>query len=143
MIISYVPETEVYSRAFQLLRECKNTLHLTMIMDKELDTPSTKYMQLLKKKIAMNIEVKRVGFGTKKQYGRAMRQLGYTTLPNNFRFKYTTDRKTVQRMFLVDSTKLLFAVYLQDQRFVFYTRHKVLVQGFLTFFNMLFAQSDY
>lgn len=153
MIIQYIPEEKVLEFAFQLIKKSKKSLYLTMIMREELMTTSKEYLDLLKRKILQGVFIRRVGFGNKKEFEKANKQLGFTNPSSNFKFRYYPDLQFAQRMLIVDKKEMLFAVYsnkfqrekfervyTKNNRFVFYIRRPIIIKGFTNFFNEIFRK---
>lgn len=140
MIIQYIPEEKVLKFAVNLIKKSKKTLHLTMIMRKELATTSKDYVDLLKRKTSQGVHISRIGFGTKKDYQKAKAQIG-KKLPKNFTFTYYPNLKLTQRMLIADEKEMIFAVYEKKKRLVFYTKEPEIIKGFLNFYEKVLTVS--
>ncbi len=141
-IIKFIPKEKVAELGFALVKKARKNLRLTMIMSDELSTTASAYLKLLKRKIDQEIDIKRVGFGTKTEYLKAYKQLGI--VGKNFVFKHNPDMKQAQRLLISDEKEMLFAVYLnKTERLVFYTRSKPIINGFINYFNEIFNRSEF
>lgn len=137
-LIQNIPEKKVLSTALQLVKRAKKSLFLTMIMKEEIQILSDPYMKLLRQKAQDGIGIKRIGFGTRKDYIIAMQQLKQYSLDQYIQFKHIFSLSKAQRMLIVDEKEMIFAVYTnKTDKLVFYTRYKTLVGVFVNYFTNL------
>jgi hypothetical protein len=143
-IIKFIPEEKVFKKALSLVKKAKKNLYLGMIMKEEVKNTSIEYLNLLKRKIKEGIKIKRIGFGNKKEYQKALEQLGLKALPKNFIFKQCSDHNKFQRLLIVDEKEMLFAAYLNSKnKIVFYTKCKPIIEGFIKYFQKVFDSSKF
>lgn len=141
-LIKLVLENNVLALGMKLVKRAKKSLDLTMMLDDELTTTSKEYTNLLKKKINQGLEIRRIGFGDEKGYQKALKQLGFETLPDNFFFVLCSDTSLYQRLLISDKKKMLFAVYTdKNKKMVFYTKCKQIIDGFINYFNLIFCKT--
>lgn len=137
IMIKLIPKNQVLKLAIKILKRTNYNLHLTMFMKEEIKKPSEKYNGILRKKILDGVAVKRIGFGNKIQYHKAIKQLNLPTTFNNFSFNYSTCKKR-HRFLIADNKEMLFAVYLTTSyKLVFYTRSTSVITSFLSYFKAI------
>lgn len=142
-IIKFIPQSEVVDYGFKLVKKAKKSLYLTMIMKDELVSTPPEYLTLLKQKITQGLQIKRIGFGNKKDYHRSIEQIGYKHVPDNFIFRYCNNINLAQRLLISDEKEMLFAVYKnKHQKAVFYTRSKPIIKGFLNYFKIISCKKN-
>lgn len=139
-IIREINKNHVLRIAMKLVRESKKTVHGTMILKEETRNLSKEYFTLMNKKVSSGLRVKRIGFGTHKDFAIARQQLGYSSVIVRGGFKLCSNTNLAQRMLIADKKKMIFAVYQsKDIKRVFYTENKFIVRGFLSYFDNLFS----
>jgi sugar-specific transcriptional regulator TrmB len=138
-IIKFIPENNVLKTAIRIVKKAKKTLFLTMLLEEEIKRLSPEYIKLIKKKVSEGLIVKRIGFGTKKEFEVALKQSRINKTAKNFLFKFCEDVKLYQRLLIADEKEMLFAVYIkQDQKNIFNTKSKEIIIGFVNYFNIIF-----
>ncbi|HUW22331.1 MAG TPA: hypothetical protein VMW41_06745 [Candidatus Bathyarchaeia archaeon] len=112
-----------------------------MMMKEELKAISDEYLGLIRRKIQEGVLIERIGFGSQKDYEKALVQLGLRPF-KNFYFKYCPDLRKAQRLLVSDKKEMIFAVYMdQEKKLVFYTKYKPLIRVFLAYFKEIFIDS--
>jgi len=141
-IIKFIPENQVLPLALRLVRKAKKSLNVTMMMGEELKATSKVYSTLFLRKIKEGIIVKRVGFGTKTEYQKALGTFPFRESPSNFLFGYAPLNKRSLRFLISDEKEMIFAVYKdKSNKIVFYVGYKPLIEAFLLYFNNIFKRS--
>lgn len=141
-LIKLIPKKSVLNTAMNLIKKSKKSLIMTMIMNDELNSISSNYINLLKYKITEGIMIKRIGFGTKNQYQKALQQLLYSELPKNFIFVFYPNMSIAQRLLISDNKAMLFAVYIGiHSKMVFYSKNKFVIKGFIEYFKNVYKKA--
>lgn len=143
MLIQFIPKDKVLKTAIRLIKKSKKSLILTMIMDEEINSQSQNYINLLKKKINSKVIIKRIGFGNRNLYKKALGKFNFKIIPNNFLLKYCSNLN-IQRLLISDEKEMIFAVYTNkytNDKLTLYTKSRAIVNGFLKYFNETFVVS--
>lgn len=138
-IIQYIKNNQVNKIATELIEKSKNSLLLTMILNDEVNTVSSSYINLIRRKVEQGILVRRIGFGTKSDYKKALIPYREILSSKKFIFKHSPDFSSAQRLLISDKKEMLFAVYIKRKdKLVFYTKSKEIINGFVNYFNKIF-----
>src|SRR3989344_510158 len=102
------------------IRKSKKEILATMDMTEELSHPlPTKYFSLLHQKYKKGIKIKRIIFGSTKQYQYFLKKVKNKNL---FFVGKHTKSKNYKRMIMIDRTKLFFQKRVRDKKRFMYTR---------------------
>ncbi len=128
-----IAPTEILTTAMRLVRSAQKTIRATMNAAEEIKSPlPRKYFLLLQRKMDSGILIRRLGFGSEKDFSRINDRIKF--FHHYYQFHRTKSRNYM-RMLLVDDSKLLFAVREKTYNRYFYTENKKLVGYYKKYFQ--------
>ncbi len=131
--LAEIKKENIRHEVMSQIQKAKNEILATMDITEELKNPlPKKYFSLLHKKHKKGIKIKRVIFGSTKQYKHLLKEAIDKNL--SFTGKHTKS-KNYKKMIMIDKTKLFFRKRIKDkERFYFTTDNKYL-EEYKKYFN--------
>lgn len=137
MIFKIVDKKDILSLVTKEAKKAKKEIFVTMLLSEERKFPlPLSYHKLLAKKVTKGVRLKRIGFGTKKDYAIIRRK--YLIQSKLYEFRYLSNIKKYQRMIIVDSKHLFFSV---AETFL-YSRYDPIINVFRKYFVNQFKRAS-
>ncbi len=125
--------TKILATAMRLVRSAWKTIRATMNAAEEIEHPlPQKYFLLLQKKMDSGILIRRLGFGSKKDFSRINDRIEISHPYYQF---HRAKSRNYMRMLLIDDSKLMFAMKEKKRNRYFYTEDKKLVGYYTKYFQ--------
>lgn len=137
-MINILNKDEVVNVVKKKVGKAKKEILATMLLSEEILSPlPDSYHALLVERVNSGVVLKRIGFGTKKDY--TIIKSKYLIESNRYKFKYITNIKKYQRMIIIDKQNLFFGV----NGTFFHSAYKPLVIAFRKYFKDYFMKGKY
>lgn len=134
-MLKSIDKKEIVKLVTKHIKDAHLEIMATMLLREEILNPLPSYYHaLLKKKIEQGVQLKRLGFGIKKDYVTIKRRIGLVN--KNYIFRYSKDSSLYQRMMIIDRSKLFFGV----ENSFYFSIYKPLIMVFLQYFDSLFKK---
>ena len=128
-----IKKEDIRDKVMSQIRKAKKEILATMDIAEELNHPlPIKYFSLLHKKHKEGIKIKRIIFGSIKQYKFFLKE---TTNKKLFFIGKHTRSKNYKRMIMVDGTKLFFQKKINGKMRFYFTVDNKYIEEYKKYFN--------
>jgi hypothetical protein len=136
MILSQISQEKIVEIVMKEVSKAQNEILTTMLLSEEKMNPlSAQYHTLLQRKVKKGIQLKRLGFGSVRDYKE---QLDKYTFTGFYDFRYHDMISAYQRMILIDEKVLFFGI----NNLFFTTENKDIIKGFKDYFVTHFQGAE-
>ncbi|MEK7539439.1 MAG: hypothetical protein AAB595_02275 [Patescibacteria group bacterium] len=128
-----IKKENIQKEVISEIRKAKNEILATMnITEEQLSPLPVKYFSLLNRKNKQGVKIKRIVFGSVKQYKYFLKGVKEKKL--FFSGKHTKS-KNYKRMIIIDGNKLFFKKKIKDKSKFYFTTNNKYLKEYKTYFN--------
>ena len=128
-----IKKENIRKKVISEIKKAKKEVLATMDIAEELASPlPVEYFSLLEKKHKQGIQIKRVIFGSTKEYKYFLKQIRDKNL---FFTGRHTNSKNYKRMIIIDDTRLFFRKKVKNKTIFYFTTHDEYLKEYKRYFN--------